>query len=85
MGKDDSPATPLIQVSSEGTCRVITLNRPRALHTLNLEMVQAMLRALRTWEAGSAEVIIVKSAPVDGKHVFCAGGDVVGRLHSSCS
>lgn len=79
MGKDASSTTSLIQVSSEGTCRVITLNRPRALHTLNLEMVQAMLRALRTWETGSAEVIIIRSAPIDGKHVFCAGGDVVGN------
>ncbi|MGH6855660.1 MAG: enoyl-CoA hydratase/isomerase family protein [Aestuariivirga sp.] len=61
-------------VSKEGACGRITLNRPKALHALTLGMVQAIIHALREWEADPeiAAVIIDHS----GGRGFCAGGDI---------
>ncbi len=53
----------------------LRLNRPKALHSLNLEMVQAMTRALLDWR-NDPSVRIVLIDHEDGRG-FCAGGDVV--------
>ena len=52
----------------------ITLNRPRALHALNLEMCADMLAALRAWrdDRGVHAVVLDHS----GERGFCAGGDI---------
>ena len=72
-------ASPHVLNHAEGPCRVITLNRPRALHTLDLDMIRSIFSALQVWEKdGSCQVVILKSSPIDGKQVYCAGGDVVG-------
>lgn len=56
-----------------GTTGVITLNRPKALNSLNTEMVDIIQGALDTWRDDDAiEQVVVQSS---GKH-FCAGGDV---------
>ncbi|XP_013187383.1 3-hydroxyisobutyryl-CoA hydrolase, mitochondrial [Amyelois transitella] len=51
---------------------VMTLNRPKALNSLNESMVTKMLAQLREWE-NSKTMVIVKGA---GDKAFCAGGDV---------
>lgn len=53
----------------------LRLNRPKALHSLNLAMVQAMTRALLDWRA-DRDVRIVLIDHAEGRG-FCAGGDVV--------
>ena len=53
----------------------LSLNRPRALHSLNLDMVQAMTRALLDWRR-NPDVRIVLIDHAEGRG-FCAGGDVV--------
>ena len=52
----------------------ITLNRPKALHALNLAMCEAMTAALRDWREDAA----VTSVLIDhaGERGFCAGGDI---------
>lgn len=52
----------------------ITLNRPRALHALNLAMCEAMTGALLAW----CEDAAVRSVLIDhaGERGFCAGGDI---------
>jgi enoyl-CoA hydratase len=52
----------------------ITLNRPKALHALNVEMCRSMTEALQAWrdDAGVHAVIIDHS----GERGFCAGGDI---------
>ncbi|HEX4180536.1 MAG TPA: enoyl-CoA hydratase/isomerase family protein, partial [Caulobacteraceae bacterium] len=52
----------------------LTLNRPGALHALNLGMCQAMTEALLAWRAdpGVRAVLIDHS----GERGFCAGGDI---------
>ena len=52
----------------------ITLNRPKALHALNLAMCEAMTDALREWRNDEG----VRSVLIDhvGERGFCAGGDI---------
>ncbi|MEO1100353.1 MAG: enoyl-CoA hydratase/isomerase family protein [Pseudomonadota bacterium] len=53
----------------------ITLNRPKALHALNLPMCSAILSALNAW-AGDDEVHMVVVDHASGTRGFCAGGDI---------
>ena len=58
----------------QGRAGVITLNRPKALNALTLNMVDAMDAQLRSWRNDPAvEMVIVKGA---GERAFCAGGDI---------
>ena len=57
-----------------GRAGIITLNRPRALNALTLDMVDAMDAALREWrQDAQVELVIVRGA---GEKAFCAGGDI---------
>jgi len=58
----------------DGSVGHISLNRPKALHALNLPMCEAMLAALLAWRADPA----VASVLIDhtGERGFCAGGDI---------
>ena len=53
----------------------ITLNRPKALHALNLPMCETILAALRDW-ADDPNVHIVLVDHAQGTRGFCAGGDI---------
>lgn len=53
---------------------VITLNRPKALNALNLNMIRDIYPVLKEWEADPAvSLVLIKGA---GDRAFCAGGDV---------
>ncbi|MEO1552500.1 MAG: enoyl-CoA hydratase/isomerase family protein [Pseudomonadota bacterium] len=53
----------------------ITLNRPEALHALNLDMCETILAALRVWaQDPSVEIVLIDHA--EGTRGFCAGGDI---------
>ncbi|HYM18061.1 MAG TPA: enoyl-CoA hydratase/isomerase family protein [Micropepsaceae bacterium] len=58
----------------EGELGRITLNRPKALNALNLEMCSSMLRQLHEWALDPAVRAVVIDA-VPGR-AFCAGGDL---------
>jgi enoyl-CoA hydratase len=59
----------------------ISLNRPKALHALTLEMCHAMSAALSGWASDDAvEAVIVDHAEGRG---FCAGGDIAFLRHSA--
>ncbi|RZM07964.1 MAG: enoyl-CoA hydratase/isomerase family protein, partial [Sphingomonas sp.] len=61
-------------VESEGPVGRIRLNRPKALHALNLAMCEGVLEALEAWRGDAAvEAIVVDHAEGRG---FCAGGDI---------
>jgi len=61
-------------VESEGPIGRIRLNRPKALHALNLAMCEGVLEALEAWRGDAAvEAIVVDHAEGRG---FCAGGDI---------
>ncbi|GAA6026618.1 hypothetical protein JCM8202_004510 [Rhodotorula sphaerocarpa] len=65
---------PVVTFEAVHALRRITLNRPKALNSLNDEMVDLIQPQLENFEASDlANVILIKG---NGKH-FCAGGDVV--------
>ncbi|MDY1007512.1 MULTISPECIES: enoyl-CoA hydratase/isomerase family protein [unclassified Sphingomonas] len=58
----------------EGPVGRLRLNRPKALHALNLAMCEGVLEALEAWRGdASVEAIVVDHAEGRG---FCAGGDI---------
>ncbi|WP_026162099.1 enoyl-CoA hydratase/isomerase family protein [Corynebacterium ulceribovis] len=70
----DSTVTPDVIVSTVGGAGVITLNRPKALNSLNQAMCLAIEAALDQWRDDPAihQVVIASASP----KAFCAGGDV---------
>lgn len=64
---------------SSGGLGHLTLNRPRAINALDLEMIHALTAALDAW-ARDGEVDLVLLDGV-GDRGFCAGGDVRGLYH----
>lgn len=58
----------------EGKAGVITLNRPKALNALDLDMIRQIYRQLIQWRTDpSVGFILVEGA---GERSFCAGGDI---------
>ena len=59
----------------EGLAGRLRLNRPKALHSLNRQMVRDMASALHEWrDDPDVRIILIDHAEGRG---FCAGGDVV--------
>jgi enoyl-CoA hydratase len=57
-----------------GHCGLVTLNRPKALNSLNLGMVGDMARVFDQWEKDpDIRTIVLRGA---GERAFCAGGDI---------
>ncbi|XP_052868699.1 3-hydroxyisobutyryl-CoA hydrolase, mitochondrial [Anopheles cruzii] len=69
----------LVLTEEVGSKGVITLNRPKALNAINLDMVRQIYGAMKQWETGK-NLVIVKSV---GEKAFCAGGDVRAITESS--
>ncbi len=58
----------------EGRVGRITLNRPRALNALTMDMIQTIGLALETWrDDPSVHLVVIEAS---GDRAFCAGGDV---------
>ena len=73
---DISAPTPSseVRIRVEGRAGRITLDRPKALNALTLDMVRAIWEALLAWRDDPAvELIILDGA---GERGLCAGGDV---------
>ncbi|MGE2815433.1 enoyl-CoA hydratase/isomerase family protein [Mycobacterium heidelbergense] len=65
----------------DGGVGLITLNRPKAINSLNQPMVDALRAILIRWEADDAVRAVVLSGA--GDRGLCAGGDVVAVYHSA--
>jgi enoyl-CoA hydratase len=73
MSADDFQDGELI-VRSERALRRITLNRPKALNALTLDMAVRMTALLRQWAADpQVGAVLLDGA---GERAFCAGGDI---------
>ncbi len=59
----------------------LTLNRPRAINSLNQSMVDRMTEVLADWAADDAIRAVVLDGA--GERGLCAGGDVVAIYHSA--
>lgn len=65
---------PQVLFERQGEAGVITLNRPKALNALTLDMVREIYPQLHAWATDDAVTrVILKAA---GEKAFCAGGDV---------
>tara|TARA_R110000868_G_scaffold201977_3_gene449518 strand:+ start:8761 stop:9801 length:1041 start_codon:yes stop_codon:yes gene_type:complete len=60
--------------SRDGVAGIITLNRPKALNALTLNMVRAIHPQLKAWAADDAVKLVIIEAV--GERAFCAGGDI---------
>ncbi|MEE6137319.1 enoyl-CoA hydratase/isomerase family protein [Mycobacterium sp. 050128] len=60
---------------------LITLNRPKAINSLNQTMVDVLSPLLARWEHDDAVRAVVLSGA--GERGLCAGGDVVAVYHSA--
>ena len=69
-----------VKFHSKGPVRIVELDRPKALHAINLEMIEAILEALQNWESNpTCKMVVLKSNNTETKSkAFCSGGDVVG-------
>lgn len=78
------PSTePLVRVTKDGNLGRLTLNRPSALHALNLAMVTILTDALLAWRDDSAVTLVLLDH--SGPRGFCAGGDIAMLATSGAS
>lgn len=66
---------PVVLATVEHGIAELTLNRPKALNSLNTEMVTLAYQHYRSWSAPGSGVRAVLLTGAGGK-AFCAGGDV---------
>jgi enoyl-CoA hydratase/carnithine racemase len=63
-----------VVVREQGALRRITLNRPKALNALTLDMATTVLDELRAWQDNAAVgAVLIDGA---GERALCAGGDL---------
>ncbi|OBG90789.1 3-hydroxyisobutyryl-CoA hydrolase [Mycobacterium sp. E3251] len=65
----------------DGNVGLITLNRPKAINSLNQQMVDALSAILTRWADDDAVSTVVLAGA--GERGLCAGGDVVSIYHSA--
>jgi len=73
-----STDTTLVIAERVGHLGLITLNRPKALNALSLEMVRALTQVLLQWQDDSeVKAVVVRGSNKEGPFgAFCAGGDI---------
>jgi enoyl-CoA hydratase len=70
-----------ILVTVENGVGILTLNRPKAINSLNHTMVTVLSRTLREWERNDdVHTVLLNGA---GDRGLCAGGDIVAIYHSA--
>jgi len=64
-----------VVASVRGGVGMLTLNRPKALNSLNLEMIRTLTPLLKEWETerSGVKLAVIKG---EGGKAFCAGGDI---------
>ena len=67
-------------VTREGGLGVITLNRPKAINALTLEMTRGIAKALDGFEADPSIALVLMEG--SGERGLCAGGDLRGLYES---
>ena len=73
--------TDQVLISTDGPVGRISLNRPKAIHALTLDMCHAMSAALTAWAADD----VIKAVILDHSEGrgFCAGGDIAFLRNSA--
>jgi enoyl-CoA hydratase len=79
--EETDPETDEVLARVEQGVGLITLNRPKAINSLNQTMVDVLRPLLSRWEDDDAVRAVVLSGA--GERGLCAGGDVVAVYHSA--
>jgi enoyl-CoA hydratase len=79
--RETDPETDEVLARVEQGVGLITLNRPKAINSLNQTMVDVLRPLLSRWEDDDAVRAVVLSGA--GERGLCAGGDVVAVYHSA--
>jgi enoyl-CoA hydratase/carnithine racemase len=74
MPPSDTTTEPTVIARREGVAGTILMNRPKALNSLDLDMVRAFADAIAQWRNDPAVRLVVLEGA--GGRAFCAGGDV---------
>ena len=70
----ESTAEPEVLFEVRGAIGLITLNRPKALNSLTLNMIRALHAQLKAWQSDPAVATVVIRGT--GERAFCAGADI---------
>merc|ERR1719391_1909947 len=62
-----------VVMAEKGGVGWITLNRPKALNALNLNMIRQMTPQISSWADSGTKLVVIKGA---GDKAFCSGGDI---------
>lgn len=66
--------TELVHISTANQIGCITLNRPKALNSLSLEMIRTLTETLLAWrDDPDIDAVLIRSS---SEKAFCAGGDI---------
>ncbi|XP_077304804.1 3-hydroxyisobutyryl-CoA hydrolase, mitochondrial isoform X2 [Lithobates pipiens] len=78
-----SPSEAEVLLAKSGCAAVITMNRPKALNALNLNMTRQIYQQLKLWEEDPETfLVIIKGS---GGKAFCAGGDILAITNAGKS
>ncbi|XP_018411577.1 PREDICTED: 3-hydroxyisobutyryl-CoA hydrolase, mitochondrial [Nanorana parkeri] len=78
-----SPSEAEVLLAKSGCAGVITMNRPKALNALNLNMARNIYQQLKLWEEDpDTFLVIIKGS---GGKAFCAGGDIIAVTNAGKS
>ncbi|XP_040213099.1 3-hydroxyisobutyryl-CoA hydrolase, mitochondrial isoform X3 [Rana temporaria] len=78
-----SPSEAEVLLAKSGCAAVITMNRPKALNALNLNMARHIYQKLKLWEEDpDTFLVIIKGS---GGKAFCAGGDILAVTNAGKS
>ncbi|TAL92397.1 MAG: enoyl-CoA hydratase/isomerase family protein [Rhodanobacter sp.] len=81
LNTTDAPVLFEERASSNGRCiGIATLNAPKTLNGLSLEMTRLLDAQLHAWESDAAIALVVLQGA--GEKAFCAGGDLHGLYRS---
>lgn len=70
----DIDAAPTVLIRTEGALGRLTLNRPKAINALDIDMIRQATAALEAWrEDTDIEIVLIDG---EGERGLCAGGDV---------
>lgn len=64
---------PFLHFNEINRCGIITLNRPKGLNSLTIDMVRSIRSAIHHWSTSKRQLIIVKSS---ADRAFSVGGDL---------
>lgn len=70
----DIDGAPTVLVRTEGSLGRLTLNRPRAINALDIDMIRQLSAALDAWrDDADIDIVLIDG---EGDRGLCAGGDV---------